>query len=91
MSWQERDMQELDFHEVADEFINLANALSEEWAENFLSAAILYAAARFNAHHFMSTSGDPAEQAKAVDFYVDQYRKMLQENLQEMRHGVPHE
>jgi len=84
-------MQELDFHEVADEFIHLANTLSEEWAENFLSAAILYAAARFNAHHFMETNGDPGEEAKAVEFYTDQYRKMLQENLQELRHGVPYE
>jgi len=84
-------MQELDFHEVADEFIHLANSLSEEWAENFLSAAILYAAARFNAHHFMTTNGDPREEAKAIEFYSDQYKKMLQENLQELRTGVPHE
>lgn len=84
-------MQELDFHEVADEFIHLANNLGEEWAPNFLSAAMLYAAARYNAFHFMQSNGDPGEEAKAIDFYTDQYRKMLQENLQEIRHGVPHE
>ena len=44
-------MQELDFHEVADEFVNLANDMSNEWAPNFISAAILYAAARYNAFH----------------------------------------
>jgi Protein of unknown function (DUF3144) len=83
-------MQESDFHEVADEFIHLANEMSEEWAPNLLSAAILYAAARYNAFHFMETNGDPADQGKAIDFYSDQYRKMLQENLHELRRGVPH-
>ena len=84
-------MQELDFHEVADEFIHLANGLSEEWAPNMLSAAFLYAAARYNAFHFMETNGDQAEEAVAVAYYTEQYRKMLQENLQELRHGAPHE
>ena len=84
-------MQELDFHEVADEFVNLANDLSEEWAPNFLSAAILYAAARYNAFHFMETNGDPDKEAAAVEYYTEQYRKMLKENLHELRHGVSHE
>lgn len=42
-------MQEEVFHEVADEFINFANDLSDDWAPPFLSAAIMYAAARYNA------------------------------------------
>lgn len=84
-------MLEGDFHEVADEFIHLANTLSEEWAPNMLSAAILYAAARYNAFHFMETNGDPAEEGKAMAFYTEQYRRMLAENLAEMRGGVPHE
>ena len=84
-------MQELDFHEVADEIVNLANDLSEEWAPNFLSAAILYAAARYNAFHFMETNGDPDKEAAAVEYYTEQYRKMLKENLHELRYGVSHE
>ena len=83
-------MLEGDFHEVADEFIHLANDLSEEWAPNMLSAAILYAAARYNAFHFMETNGDAAAAGKAMDFYTEQYRRMLAENLQEMQTGVPH-
>ena len=43
---------ESDFHEVADEFINLANELSEDWAMPFLSAVFMYAAARYSAHFF---------------------------------------
>jgi hypothetical protein len=84
-------MQELDFHEVADEFVNLANDLSEEWAPNFLSAAILYAAACYNAFHFMETNGDPDKEAAAVEYYTEQYRRMLKENLHELQHGIAHE
>jgi len=47
-------MQEDVFHEVADEFINLANDLGDDWAQPLLSAAIMYAAARYNAFNFQS-------------------------------------
>lgn len=77
-------MQEADFHEVADEFINLANQLSEDWALPFLSAAFLYAAARFNAHFFYQTDGDPEKRRQAEQYYCDQYRKMLKECLDEL-------
>lgn len=77
-------MQEADFHEVADEFINLANELSDDWALPFLSAVIMYAAARYNAFFFMETDGLAENQATAVDYYADQYRKMLQECMQEL-------
>ena len=50
-------MQENDFHEVADEFIHLANELSEEWAMPFLSAAFMYAAARYNTFFFYESDG----------------------------------
>lgn len=77
-------MQEDVFHEVADEFINLANDLTADWAEPMLSAAILYAAARFNAHHFLRTDGEPGNREAALDYYSDQYRRMLKENLAEL-------
>lgn len=80
-------MQEDVFHEVADEFVNLANELSDDWAQPMLSAAILYAAARYNAHHFLDSDGDPANQEAALDYYADQYRRMLKENLSEMTLG----
>lgn len=78
-------MQESDFYEVAEEFINFANDLSEEWAQPFLSAVFLYSAARFNAHNFYLYEGGPEQEAAAIDYYVDQYRKMLTENLKELR------
>ncbi|MET0116862.1 MAG: DUF3144 domain-containing protein [Sedimenticola sp.] len=77
-------MQESDFHEVADEFIHLANELSEEWAMPFLSAAFMYAAARYNTFFFYETDGAEDKQADAIEYYCDQYRKMMQETMQEL-------
>jgi len=77
-------MQENDFHEVADEFIHLANELSEEWAMPFLSAAFMYAAARYNTFFFFTTDGAQENQSSAIDYYCDQYRKMLLECMHEL-------
>lgn len=77
-------MQESDFHEVADEFINLANQLSEDWAMPFLSAVFMYAAARYNAHFFQETDGRAENLEEALDYFSDQYRKMLRESLGEL-------
>lgn len=78
-------MMDADFFEVADEFIQLANELNEEWTSELLSAAILYAAARYNAHHFLQQSKKGTVKVdQAVAFYVDQYRKMLGENIPEI-------
>jgi len=77
-------MQEETFHEVADEFINLANELSDDWAMPFLSAAIMYAAARFNAFNFQASDGDENNVEEAISYYTEQYNKMLRENLKEL-------
>ena len=80
-------MQESDFHEVADEFINLANQLSEDWATPFLSAVFMYAAARYNAHFFHAVDGDSANREEALAYYSGQYRKMLEECISELALG----
>lgn len=77
-------MQEEVFHEVADEFINLANDLSEDWALPLLSAAIMYAAARYNAFNFQVVDGDTDKREEAIRYYTEQYSKMLKENMTEL-------
>ena len=77
-------MQEEVFHEVADEFINLANDLSDDWALPFLSAAIMFAAARYNAFNFKSSDGNDTNREEAIRYYTEQYGKMLRENMNEM-------
>lgn len=76
-------MQEDVFHEVADEFINLANDLSEDWALPLLSAAFMYAAARFNAFNFQTVDGDTSNREEAIRYYTEQYSKMLSESIRE--------
>lgn len=78
-------MQENDFHEVADEFINLANELSEDWAQPFLSAVIMYAAARYNTFFFFEVDGVEDNQDTAIDYYTEQYRQMMKECMAEFK------
>lgn len=80
-------MLEADFFEVSDEFVNLANEMLDEWAQPMLSAAIMHAAARFNAFHMLSQEEE--DLGKAVAFMTSQYRQMLEESIREMkREGV---
>jgi hypothetical protein len=77
-------VQESDFHEVADEFIHLANELSEDWAMPFLSATFMYAAARYNTFFFYESDGKEESKADVIDYYCSQYRKMLEECMVEL-------
>jgi len=77
-------MQEEVFHEVSDEFINLANELNGDWATPMLSAAIMHAASRYNAFHALETATDPGAREQAVQFLCEQYRRMLVENMDEL-------
>jgi hypothetical protein len=72
-------MQESDFHEVADQFIRLANELSQTWGMPFLTAAFMYAAANYNSFFFHSSKGAEDSQTSMIDYYSDQFRQMLQE------------
>jgi len=77
-----------DFYERADAHINLANEqLSDEIDPGEVSASFLYSVARFNA--WLSAcgwhNGKELSEAKeeTVDYFVAEYRKMLEENLDE--------
>jgi hypothetical protein len=67
------------FLELVDEFIHLANRLAEGGRDGEVSAAILFAAGRYNAFNFLTHGG--TERAQGVDFYVSEYRKALVSNL----------
>lgn len=70
-----------EFLKLVDEFIHLANRLAESGKDGEVSAAILFAAGRYNAFNFVSHNGRDEEKAQAVDFYVSEYRKALLSNL----------
>jgi len=70
-----------EFLKLVDEFINLANQLAEQVNDGEVSAAILFAAGRYNAFNYLSHAGTEQDRAKAVEFYVSEYRKALDSNL----------
>jgi hypothetical protein len=71
-----------EFLKLVDEFIHLANTLAEGGKDGEVSAAILFAAGRYNAFNFLSQSDGEQDQVIAVDFYVTEYRKAITSNLE---------
>lgn len=71
-----------EFLDLVDQFIHLANRLAEDGKGGEASAAILFAAGRYNAFNFISNGGDVNDQAAAIEFYVAEYRKAIVSNLE---------
>lgn len=73
------------FWERSDSFILLANDYCDASPRGKVSASLLYAAARFNsfivASHADSAEQMESEKAAAIEYFIEQYRKMLEENL----------
>ena len=75
------------FFERADAYITLANEQATDVSRGKVSASMMFATARFNA--WVSASGtDSSEELasvrdEAVEYFVGEYRKMLEENLDE--------
>lgn len=81
-------MQEVDdnFYNRADDHIHLANdQITEEIGKGKVSASFMYSVARFNA--YVSACGfdskDEIIEAKkeTMEYFVEEYKKMLEENL----------
>jgi len=83
--------EELDqvYRRMVDLFIDRANELAENNSPENVGMAILYAASRFNAHvvsqHAASLEEYERDLAKAQSFFCDQYRQMLDENLEDYK------
>ncbi len=74
-----------EFWNIADSFIDLANNHSMTMDKGKISAAFLYAASRFNSF-IAAINADDREGFEnsiegTVDYYVEQYRSMVRENL----------
>jgi hypothetical protein len=70
-----------EFLDLVDKFIHLGNALAEGGQGGEVSAAILFAAGRYNAFNFVSLGGSEADRPEAETFYVSEYRKAFTSNL----------
>jgi hypothetical protein len=71
-----------EFLDLVDKFIRLANELAEGGRSGEASAAILFAAGRYNAFNFVTLGGTDADKDQAVAFYVSEYRKAFVSNLE---------
>jgi Protein of unknown function (DUF3144) len=73
------------FFKRADAHIHLANAQLAEAGRGKVSASLMYAVARFNAWisacDFDSASEMRAAREEAIEYFVNEYRTMLIENL----------
>ena len=81
-------MQEVDdkFYDRADAHIDLANRqITDQIGRGKVSASLMYAVARFNAWVSACGWSNGKEMAEAkqetIDYFVEQYREMLEENL----------
>lgn len=68
------------FYDTVDRFIDLCNELSRNVERPMVSAAVLYAAARYNAFHFQA-SRPGAEPEEALSYLGEQFIAMLKDNL----------
>lgn len=75
------------FYDMADAYIALANTQLGEAKPSRVSAAALFAAARFNAFVIEAAAENKAqliaEKEAAIAYFMDQYEKMLRENIDE--------
>jgi len=76
-----------EFFERADAYIDVANQQATQANRGKVSASMMFATARFNA--WVSASGTEsgedlaAVKQEALDYFLEEYRKMLEENLDE--------
>ncbi len=81
------------FYDRADAVIHLANEQLADISRGKVSASCMYATARFNA--WISACGfNTAEEMKSakqetLDYFVEQYRIMLEENLDDYIKNFP--
>ena len=73
------------FYERADAHIHLSNEQIADVGRGNASASMMYAAARFNAWvsacRFSTTDEMAAAREEEIEYFVDQYRGMLEENF----------
>jgi hypothetical protein len=77
-----------EFLDAADEFVQLANRLTETYGREWVAATMMYAAARFNAFSWLTREDRPGQSLDAAAaYYASEYEKMLRDNVDEL---TPH-
>jgi hypothetical protein len=78
------DKKEMEFFEIADQYINLANELAKSEGSANTGTALRYAAARYNTFEASLSTDDLAgEQDKMIDMLCNDFRDMLKVNMKD--------
>ena len=78
------------FFDLSNQFVTLANELGEDHGKPRVSAAILWAASRYNAFTWvMSGAAGKQTPEEGIELCVAQYRKMPEDNLRCIRDQFP--
>jgi len=74
----------MEFFEIADQHINLANELAKTEGSENTGTALRYAAARYNTFEAsLSTDDLNKDQDKIIDMLCDDFREMLKVNMKD--------
>ena len=77
--------------EMVDQFIALANEFSKTESKERVGAAIMFAAARYNAYEASTKSTNLVhDKPDALDWYSREYTRMLETNMDELIHMRSH-
>lgn len=70
---------------MADKFIDLANEFTNTEQKERVGAAIMFAAARYNAFEAFSKSSDLLrDRDDAISWYTREYKRMLEANIEDL-------
>lgn len=87
-SFNEEELEQI-FRSMADSFIDRANEFAETNSPENVGLALLYAAARYNAHvvsqHAPTLEDFEKDLPRAREFFAGQYQQMLEENLEDYK------
>ena len=64
-----------------DKFIHLANEMASQRDIGEISAALLFAAGRYNSFNFLAKGRTDKDRPAALAFYTEEYRKAFESNL----------
>lgn len=77
-----------EFLDAADQFVQLANRMTDAYAREWVAAAMMYATARFNAFAWLTREDKPGQTLdEAAAYFRAEYEKMLRDNVDEL---MPH-
>lgn len=77
------------FFTATNAYLELANQQGQTFGMKRVSAAILYAAARYNSHAYIGYETNPEANKEAfIEYMLDLYRRMLEENVDNLIENI---